>query len=81
MAGNSKGGRSGGQILIDALVQHEVERVFGVPGESYLAALDGFYNARNKIEFTICRQEETSSNSAATNSARQWLVLNSSATR
>ena len=57
MAGNSKGGRSGGQILIDALVQHEVERVFGVPGESYLAALDGFYNARNKIEFTICRQE------------------------
>jgi acetolactate synthase-1/2/3 large subunit len=57
MAGNSKGGRSGGQILIDALVQHEVERVFGVPGESYLAALDGFYNARNKIAFTICRQE------------------------
>jgi acetolactate synthase-1/2/3 large subunit len=57
MAGKSKNLRSGGQILIDALVQHEVERVFGVPGESYLAALDGFYNARNKIEFTICRQE------------------------
>ena len=57
MAGKKNSGRTGGQILIDALAQHEVERVFGVPGESYLAALDAFYNARNRIEFTICRQE------------------------
>lgn len=57
MAEKGKSKRSGGQILIDALVAHEVDRVFGVPGESYLAALDAFYNARNKMEFTICRQE------------------------
>jgi acetolactate synthase-1/2/3 large subunit len=57
MAEKAKSKRSGGQILIDALAAHEVDRVFGVPGESYLAALDAFYNARNKIEFTICRQE------------------------
>jgi acetolactate synthase-1/2/3 large subunit len=57
MAEKKKAKRSGGQILIDALAAHEVDRVFGVPGESYLAALDAFYNARNKMEFTICRQE------------------------
>jgi len=57
MAEKRKAKRSGGQILVDALATHEVDRVFGVPGESYLAALDAFYNARNKIEFTICRQE------------------------
>ena len=49
--------RSGGQILIDALAAHAVDRAFGVPGESYLAVLDAMYNARNKMEFTICRQE------------------------
>jgi acetolactate synthase-1/2/3 large subunit len=49
--------RTGGQILIDQLLINGVERVFGVPGESYLAALDAFYEARNRIEFVICRQE------------------------
>ena len=49
--------RAGGQILVDALQGHGVERVFGVPGESYLAVLDAFYGARNRIEFTVCRQE------------------------
>jgi hypothetical protein len=32
--------RSGGQILVDQLVAQGVERVYCVPGESYLAALD-----------------------------------------
>ena len=32
--------RSGGRILIDQLVAQRVERVYCVPGESYLAALD-----------------------------------------
>ena len=52
-----KSKRTGGEILVDALQGHGVERVFGVPGESYLAVLDAFYGARNRIEFTICRQE------------------------
>ena len=32
--------RTGGQVLIDQLFIHGVDHVFGVPGESYLAALD-----------------------------------------
>ncbi|WP_313193350.1 thiamine pyrophosphate-binding protein [Shinella zoogloeoides] len=49
--------RSGGQVLVDALRIHGVEKVFGVPGESYLAALDAFHDAEDAIEFVICRQE------------------------
>ena len=47
--------RSGGQILIDQLVAQGVARVYCVPGESYLAALDAMSNA--PIELTVCRQE------------------------
>ncbi len=49
--------RSGGQLLVDALRVHGVDRVFGVPGESYLPALDAFYAVRDAIKFVICRQE------------------------
>jgi acetolactate synthase-1/2/3 large subunit len=47
--------RTGGQILVDQLVAQGVERVFCVPGESYLAALDALHDAA--IEVTVCRQE------------------------
>ena len=47
--------RTGGQILVDQLVAQGVERVFCIPGESYLAALDAMYDAA--IELTVCRQE------------------------
>jgi len=57
MAAKKTSKRTGGEILVDALLGHGVERVFGVPGESYLAVLDAFYGARNRVEFTICRQE------------------------
>jgi acetolactate synthase-1/2/3 large subunit len=56
--------RSGGQLLIDALRVHGVDMVFGVPGESYLAALDAFYDARNDIRFVNCRQEGGAANMA-----------------
>ena len=49
--------RTGGEILVRALEINGAERVFGVPGESYLAVLDAFYGARNSVQFTICRQE------------------------
>jgi len=49
--------RTGAQLLIDALKVHGVDLVFGVPGESYLAALDAFHDAREEIRFIICRQE------------------------
>lgn len=49
--------RPGGRILVDALCIHGVDTVFGVPGESYLAALDAFYDLRAEIRFITCRQE------------------------
>ena len=49
--------RTGGQILIDALLANHADTVFGVPGESYLEALDAIYERRNRIRFITCRQE------------------------
>jgi acetolactate synthase-1/2/3 large subunit len=49
--------RSGGEILIDQLSIHGVRDVFCVPGESYLAALDAFYEG--DIKLTVCRHEST----------------------
>jgi acetolactate synthase I/II/III large subunit len=49
--------RHGGRILADALVGHGVRMAFGVPGESYLPVLDGFYDVRERLKFIICRQE------------------------
>src|SRR3954451_12326647 len=49
------GTRTGGEILIDQLVIHGVQHVFCVPGESYLAALNAFYD--RPINLTVCRQE------------------------
>ena len=49
------GTSTGGEILIDQLVVHGVQHVFCVPGESYLAALDAFYD--RPIKLTVCRQE------------------------
>ena len=49
------GTRTGGEILIDQLVVHGVQHVFCVPGESYLAALDAFYD--RPIMLTVCRAE------------------------
>ncbi len=47
--------RHGGQILVDQLKIQGVRRVFCIPGESYLAALDGLYESG--IETVVGRQE------------------------
>ena len=47
--------RHGGKILSDQLVKLGVKRVFSVPGESFLAALDGLYDSG--IDNIVCRQE------------------------
>jgi acetolactate synthase-1/2/3 large subunit len=47
--------RAGGKILVDQLVAQGVERVYCVPGESYLAALDALYDSG--VSVTVCRQE------------------------
>jgi acetolactate synthase I/II/III large subunit len=59
MAGNVRdaGGRTGGQVLIDQLRVHDVDTIFCVPGESYLAAIDAMHDAQNDIKIITCRQE------------------------
>ncbi len=47
--------RHGGQILADQLKILGVRRVFSVPGESFLAALDGLYDSG--IDNIVCRHE------------------------
>ena len=46
----------GGWLLVQSLLAHGVDRVFAVPGESYLAVLDGLYEAPS-VEVVVCRQE------------------------
>ncbi len=47
----------GGHLLVQCLVEQGVTHAFGVPGESYLAVLDGFHRYRDQIQFIINRQE------------------------
>ncbi|MEK8050513.1 thiamine pyrophosphate-binding protein [Ideonella sp. DXS22W] len=49
--------RLAGHALVEALIAQGVATVFGVPGESYLAVLDGFHAHREAIRFIACRQE------------------------
>ena len=49
--------RIAGHVLVECLLAQGVTHAFGVPGESYLAALDGFHQHRDRISFVICRQE------------------------
>jgi acetolactate synthase-1/2/3 large subunit len=46
-----------GHLLVQCLVEQGVTHAFGVPGESYLAVLDGFHRYRDQISFIINRQE------------------------
>jgi len=46
-----------GHLLVECLLAQGVTHAFGVPGESYLAVLDGFHLHRDSIRFVICRQE------------------------
>ena len=48
--------RTGGHILIEQLALHNADTVFGVPGESYLAALDGMYQSQ-RVRFVNARHE------------------------
>ena len=46
-----------GHLLVDCLIAQGVSHAFGVPGESYLAVLDGLYAKADRIRFITCRQE------------------------
>ncbi|HUJ00513.1 MAG TPA: thiamine pyrophosphate-binding protein [Usitatibacter sp.] len=56
--------REGGRLLVDQLVVQGADCAFTVPGESFLAALDGFYEARGKIRLVACRHEAAAANMA-----------------
>lgn len=56
--------RTGGQMVVEALVANGIDRVFCVPGESYLAVLDALYDVSNQIKVTVCRQEGGAANMA-----------------
>ena len=50
------GMRHGGKILVNQLEAQGATAAFTVPGESFLAALDGLHDS-NRIKTVICRQE------------------------
>ena len=43
--------------MVDCLIGQGATHAFGVPGESYLAVLDGLHARRDQIRFITCRQE------------------------
>lgn len=47
--------KTGGQLIVEALEANGADRVFCVPGESYLAVLDALHDS--KIRTIVCRQE------------------------
>ncbi len=46
-----------GHLLVECLAAQGATHAFGVPGESYLAVLDGFHTYADRIRFVVCRQE------------------------
>ena len=46
-----------GHLIVECLVEQGVELAFGVPGESFLAVLDGFHAYGDRTRFIVNRQE------------------------
>ena len=51
------GSMTGAQLLVKTLAANGVDRVFGVPGESYLPVLDALTTCRIAFDVIVCRQE------------------------
>ncbi|ODT34012.1 MAG: thiamine pyrophosphate-binding protein [Hydrogenophaga sp. SCN 70-13] len=49
--------RLAGHLLVECLIEQGVTHAFGVPGESFLAVLDGFHAHAERIRFVTNRQE------------------------
>lgn len=50
------GADTAGRLLVDCLVKQECDRIFTVPGESFLAVLDALHDTP-QIETVVCRHE------------------------
>src|SRR4030095_5803037 len=59
----TSGARVGGRILVDALRLHGVDRLFCVPGESYLDGLDAVYDTP-QIAVIVFKHEGAAANMA-----------------
>jgi acetolactate synthase I/II/III large subunit len=57
------GTRAGGRMLVDALRVHGVDRLFCVPGESYLDVLDALYDTP-QIALIVAKHEGAAANMA-----------------
>ncbi|CAG4899495.1 thiamine pyrophosphate-binding protein [Paraburkholderia gardini] len=55
---------TGARLVVDALLTHGVERVFCVPGESFLAILDSLHDETRSIQTIVCRHEAAAANMA-----------------
>ena len=55
---------TGARLVVDALLTHGVERVFCVPGESFLAVLDSLHDETAHIQTIVCRHEAGAANMA-----------------
>ncbi len=53
----SQAKRSGGEIVVQALIDHRINRIFSVPGESFLPILDAVYGAGPGVDVITCRHE------------------------
>lgn len=49
--------RHGGHLLVECLRTLGAKKGFGVPGESYLAVLDGLYDTKGDLDLVLCRNE------------------------
>jgi acetolactate synthase I/II/III large subunit len=54
--------RHGGKVLVDQLAIHGADLAFCVPGESFLAVLDGLYDS--PVRLIVCRHEAGAANMA-----------------
>ncbi len=61
---SAKGTMRAAEVLLDVLEAAGVTRVFGVPGESYLALLDALHDRRARLDFVTCRHEANAANMA-----------------
>lgn len=53
-----------GRVLVDSLRLHGVDRVFCVPGESYLEVLDALHGVSDEIELVVAKHEGGAANMA-----------------
>ncbi|MET0350991.1 MAG: thiamine pyrophosphate-binding protein [Rhizobacter sp.] len=49
--------RTGGQLIVDALLAQGTDTVFCVPGESYLDVLNALYAQQDAMRVVVCRHE------------------------